>query len=90
MALDQEKIKEFEALSFEEGMARLEEIVKNMENGSVPLEQMIGNFEEGTALAAVCHRKLSGLKKRIDVLGKNPAGGTMWKNMDGESSSAEE
>jgi len=84
MALDQEKIKEFESLSFEDGMARLEEIVKNMENGSVPLEQMIRNFEEGSALAAVCHRKLNELKKRIDVLAKNPAGGTMWKNLETE------
>ena len=81
MAISEEKIKEFEALSFEDGMARLEEIVKNMEGGKVPLEQMIANFEEGSALAAVCHGKLSALKRKIDVLQKNPAGGTMWKNM---------
>ena len=56
MAIDEAKIKEFEALSFEEGMMRLEEIVRNMEGGKVPLEQMIGNFEEGSALAAVCHK----------------------------------
>ena len=43
---------------------------------------MIGNFEEGSALAAVCHKKLNSLKRKIDVLQKNPAGGTMWKNMD--------
>lgn len=82
MAIDEAKIKEFEALSFEEGMMRLEEIVRNMEGGKVSLEQMIGNFEEGSALAAVCHKKLNSLKRKIDVLQKNPAGGTMWKNMD--------
>ena len=82
MAVDEAKIREFEALSFEDGMARLEEIVRNMEGGKVPLEQMIANFEEGSALAAVCHRKLASLKRKIDILQKNPAGGTMWKNMD--------
>ncbi len=82
MALAEEKIREFENLTFEECMMRLDQIVKNMESGNVPLEQMIGNFEEGSALANICHQKLNSLKRKIDVLQKNPEGGTMWKNME--------
>ena len=36
--------------SFEQSMARLEQIVRAMERGDVPLEESLKLFEEGTSL----------------------------------------
>ena len=37
-------------MSFEQAMARLEEIVSQLERGDAPLESALTLFEEGTAL----------------------------------------
>ena len=37
-------------MSFEQAMARLEEIVRRLEQGDVPLEEALGLFEEGSRL----------------------------------------
>ena len=41
-------------LSFEEGMQRLEQIVRAMERGEVPLEESLKLFQEGTELVRNC------------------------------------
>ncbi len=45
---------ETKELSFEEAMARLEEIVTAMEQGKAPLEQSLSLFTEGTTLLKQC------------------------------------
>ena len=37
-------------LSFEESVARLDEIVKHLESGDLPLSESLTMFEEGTKL----------------------------------------
>ena len=37
-------------LSFEQSMARLDEIVRHLEKGDMPLNDSLALFEEGTAL----------------------------------------
>ena len=44
--------------TFEENMARLEQIVRAMERGDVPLEKSLELFREGTALVAGCGKLL--------------------------------
>lgn len=44
--------------TFEENMARLEQIVRAMERGDVPLEESLELFREGTALVAGCGKLL--------------------------------
>ena len=44
--------------SFEENMARLEEIVALLEKGDAQLSQSLSLFEEGTKLAAACRTEL--------------------------------
>lgn len=51
--------------SFEESMARLEQIVRAMEQGNVPLEQSLKLFEEGTQLAAGCAKLLDEAQLKI-------------------------
>ena len=68
MPVDPEYVKELEKCRFEECLRRLDSIVREMESGNVPLENMISKFEEGSAIAAVCHKKLASLKQKIEML----------------------
>ena len=44
--------------TFEENMARLEQIVRAMERGDVPLQESLKLFREGTALVETCGKLL--------------------------------
>ena len=44
--------------SFEESLARLEQIVRAMERGEVPLEESLRLFQEGTELVRNCQQLL--------------------------------
>ena len=41
-------------LSFEKAIARLEEIVRELEDGRLPLENALELFEEGVGLSRIC------------------------------------
>ena len=45
-------------MNFEQSMARLEQIVRAMEQGDVPLEESLKLFQEGTALVQACGKLL--------------------------------
>ena len=62
------------AQSFEADLARLEEIVRKLEDGSVPLEESMQLFREGTALAASCGALLDKAELEIVKLTKGPDG----------------
>lgn len=54
--------------TYEEAMARLEEIVKTLESGQGSLEEMIGLYEEGMRLHDVCASLLDGYEQKLTVL----------------------
>lgn len=56
------------ALSFEDALARLETIVRRLENGDASLEDSIGLYEEGNRLKAQCEQKLSAASARIEKI----------------------
>jgi exodeoxyribonuclease VII small subunit len=56
--------------TFEESMARLEQIVSEMEAGTLGLEDLIARFEEGQKLIAFCGGKLNEVERKIEVLAK--------------------
>jgi len=60
--------------SFEASVARLEEIVRQMERGDVPLEQALSLFEEGTGLIRSCTKLLDEAELRVVKLMKGPDG----------------
>lgn len=62
--------------SFEESMARLEEIVRTLENGSATLEQSLKLYEEGIALVRTCSIKLDDAEKKIKLLNVTAEGVT--------------
>lgn len=60
--------------SFEKALARLEEIVAEMEGGKLSLEKMVASFEEGTGLVKYCTQKLNEVERKIEILAKKGDG----------------
>ena len=61
-------------LTFEECLARLEQIVASLESGNLPLEESLKVFEEGVALTRHCARYLESAERRIEMLAKDETG----------------
>jgi exodeoxyribonuclease VII small subunit len=57
-------------LSFEESLARLEEIVRHLEKGDLPLSDSLSLFEEGTALLASAGKMLDEAEQKVVKLRK--------------------
>lgn len=60
--------------TFEESIARLDEIVKTLESGSAPLEQALTLFEEGTKLIKSCGKILDNAEQKVVRLQKGEDG----------------
>ncbi len=59
-------------LSFEESVARLDDIVKHLENGDMPLSESLSMFEEGTKLIYACSKMLDEAEQKVVKLKKGP------------------
>jgi exodeoxyribonuclease VII small subunit len=57
-----------QSLTFEAAMARLEEIVAELEGGKLSLEDSLKKFEEGIALGKTCREFLDRADVRIRTL----------------------
>ena len=60
--------------TFEENMARLEEIVGKLEKGDAPLSDSLKLFEEGTKLIGQCRTELDKAEQQVVKLMKGPDG----------------
>ena len=54
--------------TFEESMARLEQIVRAMERGDVALEESLKLFQEGTELVRNCQKLLDDAKLQVKMI----------------------
>jgi exodeoxyribonuclease VII small subunit len=54
--------------TFEQALARLEQIVKSLEGGNVPLEDLIKLFDEGTNLVKLCTERLDKAEEKVKLL----------------------
>ena len=61
-------------LTFEQQIARLEEIVSALEQGDVQLADSLALFEEGTKLVSLCSGMLDNAQQQIMKLRKGPDG----------------
>ncbi|NLA79044.1 MAG: exodeoxyribonuclease VII small subunit [Erysipelothrix sp.] len=57
-----------ENLTFEAAMARIQDIVSQLEKGEIPLQQVSELFEEGLQLLAFCEQQLSDFELKIKDL----------------------
>lgn len=60
------------AMSFEQSLDRLEEIVRHLEKGDLPLSDSLALYEEGTALIAACSKQLDEAEQKVVKLRKGP------------------
>ena len=60
--------------TFEDNMARLEEIVGKLEKGDAPLSDSLKLFEEGTKLIGQCRTELDKAEQQVVKLMKGPDG----------------
>ncbi len=58
-------------MRFEEGMAKLEELVEQLEKGALPLEESFKAYEEAAALAKALDGMLKEHEQRVAVLTKD-------------------
>lgn len=66
--------KETTGLSFEEALARLEEVVARLETGTLSLDESLREYEQGVALSRHCALYLREAEARVEMLARNGAG----------------
>ena len=60
--------------SFEAGLKRLEQIVKQLENGDLALDAALKLFEEGIELSRQCQKQLEEAENKVEILIKKADG----------------
>ena len=58
--------------SFEERLARLEELTEKLKIGKVSLEEAVSLFEQGIKLSRGLEKELSRIERKIEVLVNEP------------------
>jgi exodeoxyribonuclease VII small subunit len=61
-------------MKFEDGLRRLEEIVKRLDEGNLPLDEALRIFEEGLALTGELSSILDTIEKKVEILLKKEDG----------------
>jgi len=69
-------------LTFDQSMARLEEIVTALEQGDAPLEEALRLFEEGSALMKSCAVALDQAEQKVSKLFPGPNGEPVEAEME--------
>ena len=54
--------------SFENELAKLEKITRELEEGDLSLEESLKHFDEGVKLAEYCNSKLSDAQRKVEIL----------------------
>ena len=59
---------------FEKSLARLEEVVRRLENANLTLDDAMKLFEEGVTLTRDCQKQLEEAESRVEILLKKADG----------------
>jgi exodeoxyribonuclease VII small subunit len=65
---------EISAMSFEDALRALEEVVRRLESGEVALDDSITLYERGEALRRHCQARLDAAQARIERIVTGPGG----------------
>lgn len=55
-------------LKFEDALARLENIVTELEKGDLPLNESLKIFEEGVKLSKTCLKLLDDAERKVEII----------------------
>lgn len=72
--VDQGVSPDIAAMSFEEALAELEQIVRRLEGGQIKLDEAIQSYERGAQLKRHCETKLNEAQQRVDRIVIGPEG----------------
>lgn len=67
-------LEEINTLSFEEALARLENIVRELESGRIKLDDAVAAYEQAVALKNLCETKLKAAQLKIEKIAVAPDG----------------
>lgn len=73
---------EITAMSFEDALAELEQIVRGLEGGQLKLEDAISCYERGALLRRHCEAKLSEAEARVQAIVEKADGSLAVKAME--------
>lgn len=59
---------DFSALTFEEALRQLEQIVAQLEAGNLPLEESLHLYEQGQQISTYCQQLLEKASLRVEAL----------------------
>ena len=59
--------------TFEEKIAQLDALVRQMEEGGMTLDETLSHYEKGVKLAAELKKELAATQEKLTVLGEEPA-----------------
>lgn len=77
--------------SFEEAIAELDVIVRELEDGQIPLAAGLARYEQGVKLLKHCYQVLDSAGRRIELLSRvDPDGAAQCEPFADEASSLEE
>jgi len=78
----QAKAQDVSALSFEDALAELEQIVRSLESGQQKLEDAITAYERGAALRRHCQAKLAEAEARVAAIVEHADGTLSTRPVD--------
>ena len=73
-------------ITFEEALARLDEIVRGLEEQKTPLDSSLALFEEGVGLVKICTQLLDNAEQKVKILTRDENGQVTEAPFVGEKS----
>jgi exodeoxyribonuclease VII small subunit len=70
------------ALTFEDALRELEQIVRDMESGQVKLDEAVRNYERGSLLKRHCEQRLADAKAKIEAISVGADGTVASQSFD--------
>ena len=72
----------FEEISFEDALSKLENLVRELEAGKIKLDDAVAAYEQAVALKNFCEKKLNDAKLKIEKIELTPAGDIKLSSLD--------
>ena len=79
---DEKPLVETASATFEDALARLQEIVRELESGEQTLDDSLALYEQGVSALRVCHGLLDRAEQRIQKLISAPGGSVLEEPFD--------
>lgn len=74
--------KKLSDLSFEEALAKLENLVRELEAGKIKLDDAVSSYEQAVALKNLCEKKLNAAKLKIEKIETKKDGNQVLTPLD--------